>query len=172
MPQLLKPDIRRQRRNARGRERKGLVVFPRPEITPIECPPPPRGLLKRYRDSWQEFWRSKLAGTADPVTDLPAIERLWTLYDERERAYRGYRRERLVIGSHGQPVLNPLGRVISVCDAEIRALEDRLGLNPRARMQLGIALSEAAKSIADLNRALEKELTCEPEADIEAETES
>ena len=37
-------------------------------------------------------------------------------------------------------------------DEEIRQLEDRLGLTPRARLQLGITFSEAAKSLDDLNR--------------------
>lgn len=87
-------------------------------------------------------------------TDIQAVRRLFTLYDERERAYRGYRKDRLLVGSRGQTVLNPLGRAMSVFDAEIRHLEDRLGMNPRARLQLGIALGETTNSMRDLNEGL------------------
>lgn len=138
-----------------------MVVFPKPEISRLQVPPPPTGLLKTHRDSWARYWTSKVAGAADPVTDLPTATRLWTLYDERERAYRGYRKQRLVEGSQGQLVINPLYKVVQSCDSEIRALEDRLGLNPKARLQLGIAVGEAAKSIADLNQALEADLEVE-----------
>jgi hypothetical protein len=77
------------------------------------------------------------------------------LYDERERAYRAYRRERLVTGSTGQLLLNPLRRAMSNFDSEIRQLEDRFGLNPLARARLGIQIGEAARTLADLNRMLE-----------------
>ena len=95
---------------------------------------------------------SELAEVVELGTDQPAITRLFTLYDERERAFRGYKKRRLTLGYKGQPVLNPLGRMMLQLDEEIRQLEDRLGLTPRARLQLGITFSEAAKSLDDLNR--------------------
>jgi hypothetical protein len=39
----------------------------------------------------------------------------------------------------------------TAADAEIRQLEDRLGLNPRSGLQLGIQFSEAARSLEELN---------------------
>jgi hypothetical protein len=42
-------------------------------------------------------------------------------------------------------------------DAEIRNLEDRIGLNPKARVQLGIQLVSAKKSLSDLNSELDLE---------------
>ena len=143
-----KPTERRQRRNIGPR--LGLV-----SSAPATAPPAPSGLLKATREAWDALWASPLAQFLDPVTDGPVLRRLWSLYDERERAYRGYRRARLVEGSQGQLVLNPLGRLMMQMDAEIRQLEDRIGLSPRARLQLGITLGEAARSLADLNRALE-----------------
>ena len=143
-----KPAEKRQRRNLRPK--MGVVVATQPE-----APPPPAGLLKSLRSAWTALWSSPLARFWDPVTDEPVVRRLWQLYDERERAYRGFRRERLVLGSQGQMVLNPLGRLVAQLDAEIRQLEDRVGLSPRARLQLGITIGEAARSLADLNRALD-----------------
>jgi P27 family predicted phage terminase small subunit len=114
-------------------------------------------VLSVTRQRWQAFWRSPLAGAVAVDSDLPALERLFSLYDERERAYRAYRRERLVTGSQGQTVLHPLGRMMGVMDSEIRQLEDRFGLNPLARARLGITIGEAARTLADMNRMLEED---------------
>jgi P27 family predicted phage terminase small subunit len=120
-----------------------------------EPPAVPAGLLKAVRDSWPRFWASELAQLVKPETDLPALERLWSLYDERARALHGYRRARVVAGSMGQPTLNPLFAALKALDTEIRALEDRFGLTPMARLRLGVALGEAARSLEDLNRGLD-----------------
>ena len=119
------------------------------------APPPPRGLLVASRASWATFWSSPLARIVVPSTDTMAVERLWSLYDERTRMYRAIRRERLVRGSKGQPRANPLYAQMASLDAEIGRLEDRFGLSPRARLQLGVILGDAARSLADLNAELE-----------------
>jgi P27 family predicted phage terminase small subunit len=120
-------------------------------------PEPPDGLLVATQTAWAEFWGSDLARVIDPVTDGHAVRRVFTLYDERDRAYREFRKERLVKGSQGQKVLNPLGRLMHELDAEIRQMEDRLGMNPRSRLQIGITFGQAAKSLQDLNRNLEND---------------
>jgi phage terminase small subunit len=52
-------------------------------------------------------------------------------------------------------VLNPLGKHMATLDSEIRHLEDRLGLTPRARLQLGITYADAHRSLEERNRALQ-----------------
>ena len=122
-------------------------------LDPASVPNPPPGLLKVSRDMWSAFWQSDLGRAASTVTDLPVVTRLFTLYDERERAYRAVRKEgRLVEGSQGQPVMNPLLRQMSTFDVEIRNLEDRMGMSPKARLMLGIQLGAAKKTLDDLNR--------------------
>jgi len=128
-----------------------LVAVPGGKLDP---PVAPAGLLKATREDWVAFWRSPL-GTLVVEADYPALRRLFTLYDERARAYQGYRRQRLAPGSMGQPGLNPLFSAMKSFDAEIRALEDRFGLSPIARLRLGVALGEAAKSLDELNRSLD-----------------
>lgn len=145
-----KPPGRRQRRNT-----KGLKVGGGRLLLAGDIPSPPTGLLKATREQWRKYWESPVAEAVDRSSDMPAVERLFQLCDERLRAYRGYRKERLVEGSQGQPVLNPLASVIQKCDQEIRALEDRLGLNPKARLQLGITMTEAKRTLEDMNRDLE-----------------
>ena len=113
--------------------------------------------LKSTKIWWEEFWTSDLSSAIDIKSDLPVIQRLASLMDERERIYKQAKKERLVTGSQGQVVLNPLYHALLKIDAEIRNLEDRIGLNPKARVQLGISIGQAKKTLDDLNSELELE---------------
>lgn len=154
MPRPPKPPERRQRRNRRDLE---LVHDDQPAVP--DLPRPAKELLKVTRDWWEELWTSPLAGAMTP-TDADAVGRLALLKDERERVYREIRKKggkRLVMGSQGQPVLNPLLKYMKDLDAEIRQLEDRVGLTPMARLKLGITFGQAQRSLADLNDGLEED---------------
>lgn len=121
-------------------------------LVPVKVPAAPAGLLKITRDRWAEFWTSPVAGLADRVSDRPALERLFGLYDDLERCARVVRKTgHMVEGSKGQLVMNPLLRHMQTQAAEIRQLEDRFGLSPRARLGLNFTLGQTAKTLADLN---------------------
>lgn len=138
----------RQRRNAP----KALAVVAPGVEAAMEVPQPPGGLLKRTRDRWAAYWESPVAKLADPVSDLTALERLFRLYDDLERGNATVAKQgHMVTGSQGQAVMNPLLRHMQSVMAEVRQLEDRFGLSPRARLSLNVTLGEAAKSLADLN---------------------
>lgn len=138
----------RQRRNAP----KALSVVAPGVEGGLEVPRPPAGLLKGTRDRWAAYWESPVARLADPVSDLTALERLFRLYDDIERSHVTVREQgHMVKGSQGQAVMNPLLRHMQSVMAEVRQLEDRFGLSPRARLSLNVTLGEAAKSLADLN---------------------
>ncbi|MDB3980861.1 P27 family phage terminase small subunit, partial [Acidimicrobiia bacterium] len=107
--------------------------------------------LKITKLWWEDFWNSDLASAVDTKSDQSAVYRLATLIDERERVYKQAKKERLVVGSQGQVVLNPLYSAMLKLDAEIRQLEDRIGMNPKARVSLGISIGQAKKSLSDLN---------------------
>ena len=113
--------------------------------------------LKITKLWWEDFWNSDLACAVDTKSDQSAVYRLATLIDERERVYKQAKKERLVVGSQGQVVLNPLYSAMLKLDAEIRQLEDRIGMNPKARVSLGISIGQAKKSLSDLNAELEEE---------------
>jgi hypothetical protein len=85
--------------------------------------------------------------------------------DERERMDLELRLNPMLIGHKGQTILNPLYRQRSAMDAEIRQLEDRLGLNPRSGLQLGIQFSEAARSLEELNARIAYAASVEQEAE-------
>jgi hypothetical protein len=128
-----------------------LVVL-EPHSRPV--PDAPKGLLKATESAWSEFWRSSVSMLVEQA-DLPAVQRLFGLYDERERAFRAFRENRYVAGSKGQPVLNPIARHMLSLDAEIRALEAIFGIGPVPRLRAGIAFAEARRSLDDLNRSLD-----------------
>lgn len=138
-----KPAARRQRQN-----RPALISMPsRPNLAPDA----PDGLLAASRTAWDALWQSPVASTY-LASDLPALRRLFALIDERERAFRAaVKSGRMTEGHKGQPVLNPALRYVGDLDAEIRQLEDRFGLTPRARMQLGVAFGEAHRSLDAMN---------------------
>jgi P27 family predicted phage terminase small subunit len=119
---------------------------------PPPPPSPPAGLLKTTRDRWAAYWSSPVANLADPVSDLPALERLYRLYDDLERSHRAVKATgHMIEGSKEQLVMNPLLRHMQTEMAEIRQLEDRFGLSPRARLSLNFTLGQTAKTLADLN---------------------
>ena len=113
--------------------------------------------LKNTKLWWENFWNSDLASAIDTKSDQSAVYRLATLIDERERVYKQAKKDRLVVGSQGQVVLNPLYSAMLKLDAEIRQLEDRIGMNPKSRVSLGIQIGQAKRTLADLNADLEEE---------------
>ena len=113
--------------------------------------------LKITKIWWEDFWNSDLATAIDHKSDQSAVYRLATLIDERERVYKQAKKDRLVVGSQGQVVLNPLYSAMLKLDAEIRQLEDRIGMNPKSRVSLGIQIGGLKKTLADFNADLEEE---------------
>ena len=109
-------------------------------------------------ERWQDFWTSPLAAQAE-TSDQGALRRLFWLYNEIELLIAAVEDTgRVVAGSTGQPRANPLYKQIQEFQAEARQLEDRFGLSPKARLQLGITFAEAASSLDALNERLAKRM--------------
>lgn len=132
-----------------------------------DAPQPQKGWLAVTKDRWEAFWRSSLAQIVERDSDLPALARLFSLYDELERAERAFRRKRFVSGSKGQPRLNPLAGHIAQLEPMIRALEDRFGLTPLSRLKLGIEFGNAHRSLDDLNRSFNADDRAEADPRLE-----
>ena len=130
-----------------------------PDILPAVqsvIPPYPKSILKGTKLLWDTYWQSEIATVAAKV-DLPVVERLHRRYDERERAYREIKKKgvgHLTRGSQGQVILHPLLKYIDNCEAEIRQLEDRLGLSPAARLRMGATLAGAKRTLDQVNNGL------------------
>lgn len=137
-----KPPEKRQRRGTADLQVVNGEGGEVPALPAVRGP----GLLKQTREWWDHVWSSPVAGSWEE-SDRHAVERLAKLHDDRERAFRQFRKQPLVEGSQGQPVLNPIRVVVDRCDGEIRQLEDRLGLSPMARHKLGITFGEMHRSL-------------------------
>ena len=111
-------------------------------------------MLQATRDAWQRFWSSPVAKTLVPDSDLPALTRMFHLGDELERCRRAFAEKRLVEGSQGQMVINPLGTFMLAVAKEVRALEDRFGASIVSRLRLSIDLNEATRSLDEMNRRM------------------
>lgn len=138
-----------------GHQTKDVVV-PAAVAAPVKLPSPERSWLAATKADWKVFWESDLARFVRP-TDRPAVKRLFRLRDQLVRAQRLAAELRelamenpVVPGSMGQQVANPMFRASDSAAAEalaleprVVALEDRIGLSPRARLALGVTEQEA-----------------------------
>ena len=162
MPQLQRADGRPVSGPARKPEAERKRSSSRAPIVMIKGrigtpPPAPEGVLAVTRKAWESFWRSSQAKYVSPHTDLMPLIRLFRLYDEQERAYRQLTKKgamRVVEGSKGQPRLSPLYGLLDRLDAKITAIEDRFGLSPRARQNLGMKPDADGPTLDDLNEGL------------------
>lgn len=127
------------------------VVPSGPGMGALEVPEAPEGLLPRTEEQWDAFWSSPVAQLVDRTSDMPALERLFLLYDDAARFRASIRANPMVEGSQGQMVRNPFVKDLKDTQAETRQLEDRFGLSPRARLALNLTLGGVAKTLADLN---------------------
>ena len=156
-----KPADKRQ-----NRATKDLGVLPQIAVDPRSIPMPPSHLTERWVKSWEVFWSSPFAQVVQPA-QYPALERLFSMYEERERMDIYLREEPMTTGSQGQKILNPMYRQRTAVDAEIRQLEDRFGLHPKAGLQLGIVYGEAARSLEELNARIANAAVAEANAEID-----
>jgi hypothetical protein len=115
-------------------------------------------MLPKNQVRWRQFWSSPLVRVIVPELDLDGIETMFTLRDERDRALRQGRKQRLIAGSAGQMVLNPLLGYATNLQNQIRASEDRLAANPKARLILGVLFGDAHRNIEDLNNELDSDI--------------
>lgn len=120
-----KPVESRQRRNM-------PVVLPAGAAV---VPDSPAGLSAALAAQWYALWSSPVASLMDPVGDLPAVTRLFELYVLADRV-----QEQLAEAVDGALVS---ARV--KLGSEIRLAEAQLGLSPRARLALGVALQAGGK---------------------------
>ncbi len=144
----------RKRPGQGTKPRKALALVP---VSPQAEPPPLQDsaeMLPGTRAAWTDFWRSPVAGAVVVSSDLPALTRLFHLADELERCRVEFPNHRLVAGSQGQPVMNPLGAFMLALAKEVRALEDRFGASVVSRLRVSIDLGSAAESLDEMNARL------------------
>jgi P27 family predicted phage terminase small subunit len=132
----------------------------------VPAPPHPPGkrLLAATVEAWSVFWGSDLASLVKPA-DLPPLTRLFRMYDLRERMERALLTEPFVTGSTGQIVAHPAAKEVASLDGRIEKLEARFGITPKGRMDLGVAMGAAARSLEELNDDFDRDRDQEEEVD-------
>ncbi|HET7030359.1 MAG TPA: hypothetical protein VFI34_07595 [Candidatus Limnocylindrales bacterium] len=140
-------------RHARStaRERQALTALAGGLASP---PAPPKDLLAATIADWEAFWASEQARLVKPA-HVPTLLRLFRIRDQAERFRRAGMRKPLVVGSTGQLVLNPLLKEASDLASKLLPLERDFGLTPKAWVDLGGALGDATRSLADLTAELQ-----------------
>lgn len=115
-------------------------------------PEAPHGLLKPSNEAWARLWESPVANAIDRDADMHRIQRWILLVDEFWRTSKQLKKEpRLIDGSKGQRVLNPLYTLLFTLEDKIAKTEAEFGLTPKARAALGLDLGRAALTAAQLN---------------------
>lgn len=160
---------RRSERNRVGHRSYPLLNVMPGGQPPGPPPPMPTGIRRRRsKRIWENFWGSELRRVVNETTDLPRLERWITAVDELDRVQATLRKARLVRGSTGQPVLNPLASYANDLERTIEKAEEAFGMTPKHRLGLGLDVANLARTAADLNAMIEGD-DDDPDADREPE---
>ncbi len=140
-----KPAERRQRRAHRDLGAIGAAGKP---------PRMPQGLCRQAQVAWNGYWGDVVSGvTRDSDTTL--VLRWVKNLDRYHRLLAVADRSPMVKGSTGQQRANPVYALALQIESSIKDDEKQLGIGPLNRLRLGVALSEGAKSLAELNAEAE-----------------
>jgi hypothetical protein len=121
------------------------------------------------KTGWAAVWVHPIMAAVDRSLHEPELRRLFDLRDEREIISAIVRASPVVEGSQGQERMHPLYARLSTVETELRNLEDRNGLNPKAMADLGISFAGAKKSLDELAEGLEDDPTEDDGASEEAD---
>ena len=139
--------------HSHGQRQAALTVLPTEELS---IPEPPPRLLASSRSRWEAFWQSPMARHVDRQADMGRLIRWIRAWDEWTRAVNAYRRQRIVEGSKGQPVLSPLAARIDALEQTLARAETEFGMTPMSRLRLGLTAAQGAVTAAQLNRMLDR----------------
>ncbi|HET6291725.1 MAG TPA: hypothetical protein VFG33_00070 [Kribbella sp.] len=131
-------------KSAEDRQRRNMPASLGGGAEPAAAPDPPADLSDVLRGQWVGLWSSPVAALMDPVSDLPAVVRLFELYELADRV-------QAQLAAAAEVDSGLVGARVRLA-SEIRLAEGQLGLSPRARLALGVALvaGQKAASLDDL----------------------
>ncbi|MDR3661842.1 hypothetical protein [Mycobacterium sp.] len=126
-----------------------------------KAPRMPRGLCKPAQDAWAGYWGDTVSGVTRE-SDTALVLRWVRNVDRYHRLIAEADRSPMVAGSTGQQRANPIYDLVLKIETSIKADEQQLGVGPLNRLRLGIAFSESAKSLAELNAEAEDDADNDP----------
>ncbi len=130
---------------------------------PGRPPTMPAGLCRQAQTAWTAYWKDAVSGVMRS-SDTALVQRWVRNVDRYYRLVAEADREPVVGGSMGQPRGNPIYQLALKIEDSIREAEKQLGIGPLNRLRLGVALTESAKSLADLNAEAENAQNNDPRA--------
>ncbi len=113
-------------------------------------------LLPEVLAQWRELWRSSVARAIDLRADAAGLQRLFQALDERLVVSAAIARERLVVGSRGQPRLSPLASYEAQLTREIERGMEQFGMTPLSRFHLGVEAGGGADGLARMREQLDR----------------
>lgn len=113
---------------------------------------PPRVVGTEALRQWNDFWDDPVSWLVTPADRMLLVK--WVeLVDRYFTLMRAADKEPLTRGSTHNDVVNPLYSMALKMQAEIKAIEAQLGIGPKNRAALGIAVLSERRSLQDLNQA-------------------
>lgn len=114
-------------------------------------PAPPASVPPAQHERWRAVWSSPVASVLDPDSDLAPMARLFGLYELDEQYGAAVRRQNEAFAQLSAEDFDDLFDTrllkarLSVA-AEIRQMEQTLGITPRGRLVIGAAVAASAKA--------------------------
>jgi len=122
--------------NARGSV-KPVPVAPS-NLASIGVPDYPSHLGETGRQMWMTLWDG--GRQVYRASDYNVIERYCSMCDRRAEFLQAIEDDGWIgVGSMGQAVQHPAAKLLQDVETKMLQVEDRLGLNPEARLRLGVA---------------------------------
>lgn len=126
------------------------AVIPASSGTLVAPEPPPR-VPVHLHGRWAQFWTSPVAQVLDPVSDLEPAARLFELYgldQDMGKAVNNYMEwmQNRPEDDEGFQFDPQFARVRLAVAAEVRQLEQMLGVTPRGRLAIGAAVAAAGRA--------------------------
>lgn len=133
-------------------KRNGQKVELRPgKLTRFD---PPAGLSELARTTWDAYWDDPVSELATPA-DRSLLLRWIGLVDRYHFLIGKAMAEPEVLGSTKQKQASPFFTLAMGHENAISKIEAQLGIGPKNRAALGIAVLSERKTLADLNREFE-----------------
>ena len=148
-----------------GRKAPGTAVDPRngqkielssTDELPANYFPAPATLGSDVRDQWETFWRDPVAQLITPA-DRGLVVRYFETVDRQARLLAMAEDEPWIRGSTGQRQASPFFALAMTHEKAIQALEQQLGIGPKNRAALGIAVLTERRNLDALNREFESD---------------
>lgn len=111
---------------------------------------PPKHISPESVSIWDDYWEDNVSSVLT-IADRGMLTRWIELVDDRSKLLREAMKEPVTLGSTRQKQAHPLFSVAMTMEKAIQALEAQLGIGPKNRAALGIAVIAEQKGLNELN---------------------